>query len=496
MSRRNFLTSTGALAASGFTLGNLAAVQAAEAKLSRTPPAARLPLRLQPVLIYETYHRKQATSWRPWGGLFTEREVTEEKVRIGRELDALKTAADFPLEIMPLASVTSPEAAATIAKGSQDVLLMYAAGGERRVLEALLAPGKWNVVFVRHRSGPVYLWYEIVHPHFLRKTIDEYGQPGVGVEDVVVDSQAEIQWRLRALSGLKDTLGKRIVAVGGPGGWGEGGEQAPERARELWGLDIQTVPYAVLGERIQRARQDQGLVRRCREEADRYLGQEGVSLETSREFVHNAFVLAEVFRQLTAEAGTDAITINNCMDTIMPISETTACLPLSLLNDGGYMAFCESDFVVIPSGILLHYISGKPVFLNDPTYPHEDVITLAHCTAPRKMDGSRFENARILTHFESDYGAAPKVEMARGQVITVLDPDFSSHRWLGFQGEIVDNPSLAICRSQIDVRIKGHCGRLAEEMRGFHWMVSYGDYLRETAYALKKVGVDWLNLSA
>ncbi len=85
--------------------------------------------------------------------------------------------------------------------------------------------------------------------------------------------------------------------------------------------------------------------------------------------------------------------------------------PPSLLNDAGYLAFCESDFVVITSGILLHYASGLPVFLNDPTYPHDGIVTLAHCTAPRKMDGRRAERAKILTHFESDYGAAPKVEM-------------------------------------------------------------------------------------
>ncbi len=32
-------------------------------------------------------------------------------------------------------------------------------------------------------------------------------------------------------------------------------------------------------------------------------------------------------------------------------------------------------------------------------------------------------------------------------------------------------------------------------MKGFHWMMSYGNYLRETGYALKKVGVDFLNVS-
>jgi hypothetical protein len=34
-----------------------------------------------------------------------------------------------------------------------------------------------------------------------------------------------------------------------------------------------------------------------------------------------------------------------------------------------------------------------------------------------------------------------------------------------------------------------------QEMRGFHWMTSYGGYLRETGYALKKLGVGLLNLS-
>ena len=57
------------------------------------------------------------------------------------------------------------------------------------------------------------------------------------------------------------------------------------------------------------------------------------------------------------------------MGTIMPMSETTACLPLSLLNDDGYLAFCESDFVVIPSGILLHYISGTAGVPERPDLP-------------------------------------------------------------------------------------------------------------------------------
>jgi len=485
LSRRSFL-------AGGLALGSLPVLpQSSPTNTSRQQPV-RLPLTVQPVLVYETYQKKEATSWRPWGGLLTEADVAQEKERIGKELSEAGSKADFPLKFLPLAIAQQPEQAASIASGNYDVILSYAAGGSVKTLEALTAPGKQHVMFLRHRSGPVYLWYEIVHPRFLRKTVDDFGQSGMSIEDVVVDRYDEVFVRLRALYGLKNALGKRIVSLGKPGGWGAGGRLAPDRAREIWKLDIQTASYEDLGRRIQLARDDGALVKRSQAAADNYLKQKDVTLGTAREFVYNAFLLAEVFHDLLDEAGTDAFTINNCMTTIMPVSKTTACMPLSLLNDDGYMAFCESDFVVIPAGILLHYISGKPVFLNDPTFPHDGVVTLAHCTAPRKMDGMHPEPVKILTHFESDYGAAPKVEMRIGQDVTNLIPDFSGKRCVGVAGEIIDHPFMNICRSQIDVRLHGDTSRLLEQMRGFHWITCYGNYLRETRYALKKLGVDWV----
>lgn len=267
-------------------------------------------------------------------------------------------------------------------------------------------------------------------------------------------------------------------------------------AKELWKMDLVDYPYKELAPRLKAARQNEALVAACRESARQYLKGHGVSLHTTRQFVENAFVLTEVFKDVLDEHQTEAFTINSCMGTIMPMSETTACLPLSLLNDSGYQAFCESDFVVIPSGVLLHGISGLPVFLNDPTYPHGDIVTLAHCTAPRRMDGKHDERVKIMTHFESDYGAAPKVEMKIGQRCTTLVPDFASQRWLGFAGSIAANPFLDICRSQIDMRIHGDPQALMQDMKGFHWMTSYGVYLRECQYALGKVGVEFHNLSA
>ncbi len=496
LNRREFMFGLSALTVGGMVPGspvlgrNRASVPPGRGALPTTP------LRVQPVLTYRLPQRREATSWREWGGLQTQADVDQERERIGTELAGIQSRAEFPLEILPLRAVQSPEQGAAAAQGTHDALLMYAAGGGVNLLESLTVRDRWNLMFLRHQPGPTYLWYEIVHPRFLRKTVDEYGQPGMDVHDVVVDRYDDLVWRLRALHGLKNTLNKKIVAVGGPGGWGAGGRKAPETSRTLWKLDIQDYPYAELGPRLKRARQDGSLVQRCRADSERYLAGGSVELQTTRDFVANAFVLTEVLKDVLAESGTDAITINSCMGTIMPMSETTACLPLSLLNDEGYLAFCESDFVVIPSGILLHYISGTPVFLNDPTFPHDNVVTLAHCTAPRRMDGKNAEPARILTHFESDYGAAPKVEMSIGRECTNLIPDFACRKWVGFHGTIVANPFLDICRSQVDVRIDGDGAALLEEMKGFHWMMSYGDYLRETGYALRKLGIEFHDVSS
>ncbi|MBM3891880.1 MAG: sugar isomerase, partial [Verrucomicrobia bacterium] len=462
--------------------------------LTRRPPI-RLPLKVQPVLIYSVPKRREAWSWRNWGGIQTEADAKAEKERLTRELAKLKAKADFPVEFLPLVMLKDGDPTEPVAKGAHDVMLMYAAGGGVKMLESLTLPDKWNLMFLRHSPGPVYLWYEIVSPRFLRKMVDQYGQAGMDVHDVVTDEYSELAWRLRALYGLKNTLGKKMIAIGGPGGWGAGGRKAPTISRETWKMDLVDYPYKELGPRIERARANGALVKRCQDLARRYLGQGGISLHTKRQFVENAFVLREVFNDILDEAKTDAITVHACMGTIMPMSQTTACLVLTLLNDEGYLAFCESDFVVIPSGVLLHYISGLPVFLNDPTYPHGNIVTLAHCTAPRKMDGKRYERTKVMTHFESDYGAAPKVEMKIGQITTNLVPDFDCKKWIGFLATIVGNPFLDICRSQIDVRVHGDSNALMEDMKGFHWMLSYGDFMKETAYALKKVGIGWQNIS-
>lgn len=486
------------MVAGGALLSNVAwgALSADASGAEYFPPAPkRRPLVVFPILIYDKVVRQEATSWRGWGGVQTAEAAEKEAEQIAAELAQIKKDADFPVEFLPLETVGHVgEARNSPSVAAADVILVYGAGGG---IEGLQHFGKDAIIFQRWRSGAVYLQYEIVSPRFLRQHQDSLQLDNIRYDDVVTDSLDELTWRLRALCGLKNMKNSRILCIGGPDAWSQNADRQKllfDAINKEWSLDIQTIDYAKLDEFLTDARADKNLLAWAETAADEYLKSPSVKLETKREFVVRAFELTAVFCRLTKEADCGAITVFGCMNTIIPKAQTTACLTLSLLNDAGYLAFCESDFAAIPSGMILAAITGKPVFFNDPTYPHDNLITLAHCTSPSKMDGVNSLPTTIVTHFESDYGAAPKIEYELGKTVTCVLPDFLGARWAGFVGKIVDVPFRPICRSQLDVEYAVSDELLNEKMPGFHWNMCYGDYTRELGYVLRRVGVDWDDL--
>ena len=82
-----------------------------------------------------------------------------------------------------------------------------------------------------------------------------------------------------------------------------------------------------------------------------------------------------------------------------------------------------------------------------------------------------------------------------GQEVTFLDPEYSTTRWVGFKGVVKANPFYQICRSQQDVQIQGDWQKLKNEVRDSHWMMVYGDYVREAGFAARKLGLEWVSVS-
>jgi len=150
---------------------------------------------------------------------------------------------------------------------------------------------------------------------------------------------------------------------------------------------------------------------------------------------------------------------------------------------------------VIPGATLLSNICGKPVFFGNPCFPKNDSATVCHCAAPRKMDGKKFDPLRIVTHYESDYGASPWIKYPLGTETTHVIAGFKSDRWVGFKGKIVDIPfKPSSCRTQVTFKHECTDELLANNLIGFHWSTCFGDYRKEVGYATRRVGIKWDNL--
>jgi len=103
------------------------------------------------------------------------------------------------------------------------------------------------------------------------------------------------------------------------------------------------------------------------------------------------------------------------MNTVMGVSGTTACMPLSLLNDEATGAV-RGRFCIQPRryASALHFRQAG--FYVNPTFPYDGEVMVSHCTAPRRMDGVSLEPARIVTHYESISARRPRWKCAKGSV--------------------------------------------------------------------------------
>jgi hypothetical protein len=493
LSRRNFLQGMGA---AGAALGGMALAAKARAESFEPTPEQPFPrgaaLRVKPILVYDVPTRKDKVSWRNYGGIRTHEAARQEAGRIERELRELKKKAEFPIKLQPVELLDSQAKLQQAAAATDtDLFVVYAAGFCTQWPQKIETP---MVMFVRHRSGPFYLGYEIAHWRFLRQSGDSFAKEGFDVDDVVVDSYDEMLWRLRATYGLKNAKGTKMLTIGGLVAYsGEAQQNGPRVAKEVWGYEFADVTDSEFAKRLAAARADEQVVKQIEEQTAALLKSPNVKLATDRKFVLNSYMALHVCRQLLKETGASNFGFAHCMGKQISMLDTPPCLVLSLANDEGYTAYCHTDLSHTMPGVLLRWIAGRPTFVCNSHHPYDGLFFVAHCQAPRRMNGRDYEPATIMTHYESDYGAACKTHYTKGQQVTVVIPNLRCTKWQGFRGRIVGAPSYPACRSQMEIAIDGDWRQLLREMEGFHTQVVYGDYMREVGYALKKLGgqMEW-----
>ena len=109
ITRREFMTAAGAV---GFTLGALGSISSSSAAEADYKPSPSKALKVQPVLTIQTFRPRKQTSWRPWGGFHSQEDIAKEEQRIKQELKQLQKKSEFPIEVMPLATINRADQAA------------------------------------------------------------------------------------------------------------------------------------------------------------------------------------------------------------------------------------------------------------------------------------------------------------------------------------------------------------------------------------------------
>lgn len=499
VSRRTFLSAAGAgtvgVTVAGCVHGTTDTAKGAPQPVLFPPGKA---LRVQPVLLYAPSDRKAKTSWRGYGAIQSEADAEAEKGAIARDLHGLVEKSEFPVDVQPIRLVSSGEQAKEASALDTDAFLIYWAGGGSDWPGIIAETKTPAILFVRHKVGAHYLGYEIVHWRCLRRNDDTITEPNIGVDDIVVDDHGEVLWRLRALYGLKNARGTKMLAIGSLAAYSAPAQElGPGIAKDVWGYDIEIVPREEFQKRLDAVRADTGRMAVVKKQVAEFLDNPRVKLATERRFVENSFVAWDLCRELLEEKNAFNFGFDLCMGApVIEMLDTPPCLVLALANDAGYTAYCHTDLSHTLPGVLLRRISGKPAFVCNTHFPHDGIMTVAHCAAPMRMNGRDYEPTTLMTHYESDYGAATKVDYRKGQQVSVVMSNLHCSRWHGFKGTIVDAPSHPACRSQMDIAIEGDWKKLVNEMEGFHAQVVYGDYLREVGYALKKLGnVEWRDYS-
>ncbi len=207
-------------------------------------------------------------------------------------------------------------------------------------------------------------------------------------------------------------------------------------------------------------------------------------IEVNNKRIIDALKLYITLRNIIKEKNLNAITIK-CFDIIFSL-DTTACLPLSILNSEGIVAGCEGDVPSAIAMIVLNKLSNKPVFMGNPSKIEGNKLMIAHCTAPMSIG-----NYILRTHFETGRGVGIAVKYPEKSPVTLLRFSPSLDRMRVLRGLIVkgEPESNMHCRTQVTIELNVEASMLLEKSMGNHYALVIGDYAEELKSFAKTTGI-------
>ncbi len=208
-----------------------------------------------------------------------------------------------------------------------------------------------------------------------------------------------------------------------------------------------------------------------------------IEVDVSR--MPRALKLYMALEKILSKYSIDVFTIK-CFDIIFKL-DTTACLSLSLFNDKGIVAGCEGDVPATLSMLVLHNVSGKPVFMGNPSIIDGNRMLIAHCTSPMSL-GYAYA---LSTHFETGRGVGITVYYKEDDPVTLLriDPKLEVFRIINGVIEKGEPTSKMHCRTQVWIKARSGLEPLITNSIGNHYVLTVGNYVEELVALAKMLGV-------
>jgi L-fucose isomerase-like protein len=292
---------------------------------------------------------------------------------------------------------------------------------------------------------------------------------------IVVNDFYQLVESINVINIIKRIKESKLVSIGPPnryfGSW-----NAMRKTKEVFSNKVILIDYDTIVKRY-REMEDPEEVRSITKKLLR--NAEAIALP--KENVTKAVKLYCVMKNVLQEKEANAITINCYLGALEALGDVSPCLPLSMLNNEGYVAACESDFPSMLTMLILRNIAEKPVFMADIVVsPKENRILFAHCSSPTKMKGFTQDSEPYLlkTQYESDEKAAIQVKMKEKQIVTLATLSHNFDKMLVTKGKISGNREFPICRTQVEVEIP-NADIFLRKFLGFHWMLVYGDHIKK-----------------
>lgn len=282
---------------------------------------------------------------------------------------------------------------------------------------------------------------------------------------------SKIQMTVKFLSVREELRNSKIGLIGEPSDWLVASSPNSKTVTEQWGPQVVSIDLNEVISNLSSAKIETTNITTLKASA------ENVIEPSENEIADNENVYRAV-KNIVDKYELDSLSIR-CFDLVLN-QKTTGCFAISQLNDDGVISGCEGDLVSTVGMLLANKLTGKLVWMANPSKINleSSTLTLAHCTVPRKMINAY----NLRSHFESGLGVGIEGKLPKGKVTLFRIGGKNMERLWTAEGEIVETTEDEnLCRTQAKIKLddSNKLEELLKDPLGNHLLMIYGNHAAE-----------------